>query len=77
MALSAQAAKRAGEGAEECHICRDDVPATIAFVPCKHRVCFGCVESMRAKNIFKVGPGGTRIACVGYNTVQPAAARCS
>jgi hypothetical protein len=44
------------EGDEECHICRDDIPATIAFVPCKHKVCFGCMENMRAKNIFKVSP---------------------
>jgi hypothetical protein len=27
-------------------------------VPCKHKVCFGCVENMRAKNIFKVGRQG-------------------
>jgi len=45
------------EGDEECHICRDDIPATIAFVPCKHKVCFGCMENMRAKNIFKVRLG--------------------
>eukprot|EP00878_Enallax_costatus_P000641 GHUV01000746.1.p2 GENE.GHUV01000746.1~~GHUV01000746.1.p2 ORF type:complete len:248 (+),score=65.02 GHUV01000746.1:178-921(+) len=56
-ALSAQAAKRMGKGDEECHICRDDVPATISFVPCKHKVCFGCVENMRAKNIFKADKG--------------------
>lgn len=55
MALSAAAAQQAGDsGEEECHICRDEIPATIAFMPCKHKVCFGCVENMRAKNIFKV-----------------------
>jgi hypothetical protein len=55
--LSAQVASRGmREGDEECHICRDDIPATIAFVPCKHKVCFGCMENMRAKNIFKVNP---------------------
>ena len=55
MMLSAQVASVGmREGDEECHICRDDVLATIAFVPCKHKVCFGCMERMRAKNIFKV-----------------------
>ncbi len=55
MRLSAQVAVTGmREGDEECHICRDDIPATIAFVPCKHKVCFGCMEHMRAKNIFKV-----------------------
>lgn len=39
---------------DECHICRDDIPVAIAFVPCSHKVCFGCVENMRAKNVFKV-----------------------
>lgn len=58
IALSAQVAKHVGQGEEECHICRDDIPATISFVPCKHKVCFGCVENMRAKNIFKVGGPG-------------------
>jgi hypothetical protein len=58
MRLSAQVASVGmREGDEECHICRDDVPATIAFVPCKHKVCFGCMERMRAKNIFKVRYG--------------------
>lgn len=49
-------------GDEECHICRDEIPATIAFLPCRHKVCFGCVENMRAKNIFKVrgGRGGSQ-----------------
>ena len=42
------------EGEEECMICRDDVPASVKFSPCNHVVCFGCVESMRARNIFKV-----------------------
>lgn len=53
--LSALASRGMQEGDEECHICRDDIPATIAFVPCKHKVCFNCMENMRAKNIFKVG----------------------
>jgi hypothetical protein len=52
--LSNQAAALVKDADEECMICRDDVPATIAFVPCSHRVCFACVENMRAKNIFKV-----------------------
>ena len=52
--LSNQAAALVNDADEECMICRDDVPATIAFVPCSHRVCFACVENMRAKNIFKV-----------------------
>lgn len=75
MRLSAQAVSVGlREGDEECHICRDDIPATIAFVPCRHKVCFGCMENMRAKNIFKVravlawskatGAGGRRAAHV-------------
>jgi hypothetical protein len=59
--LTSQAG-RLGAGDEECMICRDEVAASVAFQPCGHAVCFGCVESMRAKNIFKVGrrggPGG-------------------
>jgi hypothetical protein len=42
---------------EECHICREDVPASVSFKPCGHKVCFACVENMRAKNIFKQDKG--------------------
>ena len=45
------------EGDEECMICRsDERPASVALMPCKHKVCIHCVETMRASNIFKVRP---------------------
>lgn len=49
----AKVATNLKEGEEECMICRNDVPASVGFQPCKHTVCFACVENMRAKNIFK------------------------
>ncbi len=56
-------------GEEECHICRDDVPASVRLKPCAHSICLGCVEQLRAKNIFRYesrGPyalrAGTRAA---------------
>jgi hypothetical protein len=52
---AAAAAEGQGVGEDnECMICRDEVPACVAFRPCSHAVCFACVENMRAKNIFKV-----------------------
>lgn len=69
--LSAQVATGGmKEGDEECHICRDDIPATIAFVPCKHKVCFTCMESMRAKNIFKVCVWVAGVSGVALNSSQ-------
>eukprot|EP00198_Chlamydomonas_reinhardtii_P001233 XP_001690568.1 predicted protein [Chlamydomonas reinhardtii] len=44
-------------GEEECFICKDDVPASVALRPCGHKVCFGCVENLRAKNIFRADKG--------------------
>ena len=43
-----------GEEEEECMICRDETAANVSFNPCSHAVCYACVESMRAKNIFRV-----------------------
>lgn len=62
-------------GEEECWVCRDDVPAVVAFQPCAHSVCFACVESMRAKNIFKVRR--RRFSCCRLRLLPPeAAAAC-
>jgi hypothetical protein len=76
MRLSAQALQTGmREGDEECHICRADIPATVAFVPCRHKVCFGCMENLRAKNILKVRAvrgGGRAGGRAGALAGQPA-----
>jgi hypothetical protein len=69
--LSALASRGMQEGDEECHICRDDIPATIAFVPCKHKVCFNCMENMRAKNIFKVSSHAPVAESFGLSSACP------
>ncbi len=51
---------------EECHICRDDRPVGVGFKPCGHGVCFHCVESMRAKNIFRGDQGVKCPFCRAY-----------
>ena len=52
-------------GEDECAICRDEVPATVSLLPCKHTVCIACVETMRAHNIFKVRGVGLCGTCRG------------
>ncbi|KAG1680793.1 hypothetical protein FOA52_008126 [Chlamydomonas sp. UWO 241] len=55
------------EGEEECMICRSDVlPASVSLLPCKHAVCISCVETMRAKNIFRADQGVRCPFCRGY-----------
>lgn len=53
------------EGEEECAICREDAPATVALQPCRHNVCIACVETMRATNIFRV----SRCCCVLHGQI--------
>ena len=48
------ASRELREGEEECAICREETPATVALQPCKHNVCIACVETMRATNIYRV-----------------------
>ncbi len=55
-ALKLSQRKGVADGEEECHICRDG-PASVSFKPCAHKVCFACVENMRAKNIFRQDKG--------------------
>lgn len=38
---------------KECQVCRARV-VSIYFVPCKHRLCSGCVDKCRRESIFKV-----------------------
>lgn len=40
--------------AESCLICRAEVVASVVFRPCGHKMCLGCVEQTRARNIYKV-----------------------
>jgi hypothetical protein len=75
--LATQAASLVKDAEEECMICRDDVPATIAFVPCAHRVCFACVENMRAKNIFRVRLVHTPRAAAGLGSWGLADPHCA
>lgn len=64
-------------GEEECMICRDEVPASVSFQPCGHKVCFTCVENMRAKNIFKKDVGVKCPFCRAYvDGYQAATQRC-
>ena len=48
------ASRELREGEEECAICREETPATVALQPCNHNVCIACVETMRATNIYRV-----------------------
>lgn len=47
-------ADRPPEGAATCLICRAEVIASVLFGPCGHKMCLGCVEQTRARNIYKV-----------------------
>ncbi|KXZ46485.1 hypothetical protein GPECTOR_43g921 [Gonium pectorale] len=54
--------------AQECHICKDDVPASVSLRPCGHMICFACVENLRAKNIFRADKGVKCPFCRTYVT---------
>ncbi|KAG2448805.1 hypothetical protein HYH02_006156 [Chlamydomonas schloesseri] len=56
-AIIAASNRKIRPGEEECFICKDDVPASVALRPCGHKICFGCVENLRAKNIFRADKG--------------------
>ncbi|GLI63988.1 hypothetical protein VaNZ11_007100 [Volvox africanus] len=67
-AILAATNKKIQPGEEECHICKDDVPASVTLRPCGHMVCFGCVENLRAKNIFRADKGVKCPFCRQYVT---------
>lgn len=62
------ASRELREGEEECAICREETPATVALQPCKHNVCIACVETMRATNIYRVRAAAR---CCGRCGVSP------
>ena len=45
---------------------RADVPISVGLRPCDHKVCFACVENLRAKNIFKQDKGIKCPFCRAY-----------
>ncbi|GIL45827.1 hypothetical protein Vafri_2965 [Volvox africanus] len=67
-AILAATNRKIQPGEEECHICKDDVPASVTLRPCGHMVCFGCVENLRAKNIFRADKGVKCPFCRQYVT---------
>lgn len=63
LAMAVHRQRKLREGEEECFVCRNDVPASVALQPCGHKVCVACVENLRAKNIFRADKGVTCPFC--------------